>query len=357
MSFKFPSFDFKSIQESLPTVDQVKQSFSKTGDQLSKSIQPYTSKTTQLISEQLKHLEQLSNPIDSDIEISELPKDYLQLEINCDLLLKLYTDLIQSTNETYGQISYDYPPGNYTINKIKDVNVGGILGQKFNQLKNVSTPQELEKILLGQDNEPEVTEGESKVATNDDDELIKIQPTSPELPKTLYGHLSEICLKNSDELKEKSSDTNNPLSFILLQISSTYQEIAISRLDQDKKIMKNLNSELIKILNENFIKINELRKKVYNTRSEFDNLRYKFEKSDPENEELINKEDEFVSAIELAVLEMKNLLNPTKNIDLLKILILAQKDYFEIGAKKLNELLINLDKIPTNEDENEDDDE
>lgn len=354
MSFKFPSFDFKSIQESLPTVDQVKQSFSKTGDQLSKSIQPYTSKTTQLISEQLKHLEQLSNPIDSDIEISELPKDYLQLETNCDLLLKLYTDLIQSTNETYGKISYDYPPGNYTINKIKDVNVGGILGQKFNQLKNVSTPQELEKILLGQDNKSEITEEESEIATEDVaddvvDELVKIQPTNPELPKTLYGHLSEICLKNSDELKEKSD--SNPLSFVLLQISSTYQEIAIARLDQDKIIMKNLNSELIKILNEIFIKINDLRKKVYNTRSEFDNLRYKFEKSDPENEELINKEDEFVSAIELAVSEMKNLLNPTKNIDLLKVLILAQKDYFEIGAKKLNELLINLDKIPTNEDD------
>ena len=148
MSFKFPSFDFKSIQESLPSVDQVKESFTKTSDQLSKSIQPYTTKTTQLISEQLKHLEQLANNTTDDIDVSELPQDYLQLESNCDLLLKLYTDLIQTTNETYGKVSYDYPPGNYAINKIKDANVSGLIGQKFNQLKNVSSPQELKRCYL-----------------------------------------------------------------------------------------------------------------------------------------------------------------------------------------------------------------
>lgn len=342
MSFKFPSFDFKSIQESLPSVDQVKESFTKTSDQLSKSIQPYTTKTTQLISEQLKHLEQLANNTTDDIDVSELPQDYLQLESNCDLLLKLYTDLIQTTNETYGKVSYDYPPGNYAINKIKDANVSGLIGQKFNQLKNVSSPQELEKVLLGQD-----VDAESK----DESGVVSIQPTSPQLPKTLFGHLAEICAKYSDELKS----SEHPLSFALLQVSSTYQEIAVARLDQDKKIMSGLNAELIRTLNESFIKVNELRKKVYATRGEFDLLRSKYEKLDPENEELIAKEDGFVSATEVAVVEMKKLLKPSKNIDLLKVLVAAQKDYFEVGAKKLKELLDNLDKIPTTGEEEEDD--
>lgn len=342
MSFKFPSFDFKSIQESLPTVDQVKESFTKTSDQLSKSIQPYTSKTTQLISEQLKHLEHLANNTADNIDVSELPQEYLQLESNCDLLLKLYTDLIQTTNETYGKVSYDYPPGNYAINKIKDANVSGLIGQKFNQLKNVSSPQELEKVLLGQDVD---------VESKDESGVVSIQPTSPQLPKTLFGHLSEICSKHSDELKS----SEHPLSFALLQVSSTYQEIAVARLDQDKKIMYELNAELIKTLNESFIKVNELRKKVYSTRGEFDLLRSKYEKLDPENEDLIAKEDGFVSATEVAVLEMKKLLKPSKNIDLLKVLVAAQKDYFEVGAKKLKELLDNLNKIPTTGEEEEDD--
>ncbi|RCK55981.1 Protein GVP36 [Candida viswanathii] len=348
MSFSFPSFDFKSFQESLPTVDQVKESFSKTGDLLSKSIQPYTSKTSQLISEQLKHLEQLAKNTNGDIEISELPQDYLQLEANCDLLLKLYTDLIQSTNETYGKVSYDYPPGNYAINRIKDANVSGLIGQKFSQLRNASSPQELEKVLLGQDTKDGEEQGEG--ADEESTDTVKIQPTSPQVPKTLYGHLAEVCLKNSEELKA----SENPLSFALLQVSSTYQEIAVARLDQDKQIMTSLNSELVRILNESFIKVNELRKKVYSTRGEFDVLRNKFEKLDPENEELIGKEDEFVSATEVAVLEMKKLLKPSKNIDLLKVLVRAQKEYFELGAKKLTELLNNLDKIPTTgEDEEE----
>ena len=52
---------------------------------------------------------------------------------------------------------------------------------------------------------------------------------------------------------------------------------------------------------------------------------------------------------------MKKLLKPSKNIDLLKVLVAAQKDYFEVGAKKLKELLDNLDKIPTTGEEEEDD--
>ncbi|CAI5757333.1 unnamed protein product [Candida verbasci] len=336
--FKFPSFDFKSLQESLPTVDQVKEQFTKTGDQLSKTLQPLTTKTSQLISEQLKQVQQLANnSIDSNIDVSELPQDYLSLETNCDLLLKLYTDLISTTEETYGKLSYDYPPGNYAIQKIKDANVSGLINSKYQQLKNVSSPQELEKILLGGDNK-ETAEG------------VSIQPT-PDLHKTLYGQLSSICLKHSEEFKESES----PLSFALLSISSTYIELANARVTQDKKIMDELNLSLHKILDEQFIKVNELRKSVYSTRFEFDNLRAKYEKEDPENEELIAKEDEFVNSTEIAVLEMKKLLKPSKNLDLLKILVLTQKEFFEVGAKKLDELYGNLDKIPISGEDEEDD--
>ncbi|KAI5970468.1 hypothetical protein CANMA_000519 [Candida margitis] len=348
MSFKFPSFDLKSIQDSLPTVDQFRESLSKvnpskTVEQFRDSIQPFASKTQQLINEQLHQVQALASNT-SNVEVSELPQDYLQLEIGCDLLLKLYSDLIQTTNETYGQVSYDYPPGNYTINKIRDAHVGSIIGNKFNQLKNASSPQELEKVLLGEadDSNPE---GEQE---NKD---VSIQPTSPDLPKTLFGYLSALTAKHSEEL-EKNSNSNS-LAFVLLKISSTYHEIGLARLDQDKTIL-NLNHDLVEILNEQFIKVNELRKKVYFTRSQFDQLRSKFESSDPENEELISKEDELVSATELAVIEMKKLLQPSKNVDLLKIFVKAQKEYFELGAKKLSSLLTSLDEVkPEGEDEEE----
>lgn len=345
MSFKFPSFDLKSIQESLPTVDQFKESLSKvnpskTVEQIRDSIQPFASKTQQLINEQLHQVQALASN-NSNVEVSELPQEYLQLENNCEILLKLYTDLIQTTNETYGQISNDYPPGNYTINKIKDAHVGDIIGNKFNQLKNVSTPQELEKILLGE------TDDDSKNKEGQNDNNLSIQPTSPDLPKTLYGHLSALTAKYSEEL-QKDSDLS-ALGLALLRTSSTYHEVGLARLHQDKSILT-LNHELVEILNQQFIKVNELRKKVYFTRSQFDQLRSKYESSDPENEELTQKEDELVSATELAVIEMKTLLKPSKNIDLLKVLVKAQKEYFELGAKKLDRLMTELDEVQPEKD-------
>ena len=345
MSFKFPSFNLQSLQESLPTVDQVKESFSKvnpgkTVDQFRESIQPFATKTTQLILTQLQQVQHLANlNVNSNIEVSELPAEYLQLETNCDLLLKLYTDLIQYSNETFNNISYDYPPGNYTITKIKDANVGGVLATKFNQLKNVSSPQELENILLGKE------AGDADSAEKD----VAIQTTSVLLPKTLYGALSVLAEKHSQELKTSAA----PLSLALLQVSSSYLEIANARLVQDEKILAEVNDKLVAILNEQFIKVNELRKKVYSTRSEFDLIRSKVDETDQENEELISKEDELVSATEVAVVEMKRLLKPSKNISLLKVFVDAQKEYFEVGAKKLAALSASLDKIEVTEEEDD----
>lgn len=339
MSFKFPSFNLQSIQESLAKVDleNFTKSTGKTvqnySELLKESLQPLTEKTTQLINGQLQQVQQLaSTHSNSNIEISELPADYVNLENNCDLLLKLFTDLIQFTNDTYGKVSYDYPPGNYALTKLRDAQVGSAIGNKFNQLKNVSSPQELEKILLG---------------GNENDEQVNIQTTSSKLPKTLFGQLSSITSKHAEDLK----NSNDSLSFTLLTISSTYLEIANSRLEQDDKIMNQLNEQLVLILNEEFIKVNELRKKVYSIRLEFDLIRSKLSNDDEENEELISKEDELVGATELAVNEMKKLLKPSKNINLLKIFIEAQRNYFELSYKKLDSLLDNLNKVEVNDDD------
>lgn len=342
MSFKFPSFNLQSLQESLAKVDMesISKSFQSLGkavseysEHLKESIQPLTSKTQSLISAQLQQVQQLaSTHSDTNIEVSDLPEDYLVLEKNCDLLLKLYTDLIQYTNSTFGTLSYDYPPGNSALNKIKDAHVGLLLSSKFNQLKNVSTPQEMENILLG----------------TKELETVETEVVTLELPKTLYGKLSEIATKASSDFNE----TCEPLSFALLQISSAYVQIATARLDQDKKIMSELNHALVQILNEQFIKVTELRKRVYGARLDFDLLRSQTGE-DEENEELIAKEDDLVSSIEVAVVEMRRLVRPSKNIDLLKVFVTVQRDYFEAASKSLTGLLADLDKISISDEDEE----
>lgn len=348
MSFKFPSFNLQAIQDSLPKVDMesIQKSFQTLGkavsqysEHLKESLGPFTTKTQNLILSQLQQVQQLA-AANGNIEVSELPEEYLTLEANCDLLLKLYTDLIHSTSETYGTISYDYPPGNSALNKIKDAHVGLMFAAKFNQLKNVSTPQEMENALLGKETEPK--------------EDVSTTVVTAELPKTLFGHLAAVMTQSGADFAQSSES----FSFALMQIASAYTEVATARLDQDKKIMAELNHALVTVLNEKFIKVNELRKRVYGARSDFDVARSKKTEDneaeeDEDDEDLIAKEDELVSATEVAVLEMRKLLKPSKNVDLLKVLVTAQKQYFEAGAKKLAVLLEGLDKIAFEDDDEE----
>lgn len=348
MSFKFPSFqsiqesigkvDLESISKSLSSVNPGK-AVSEYSELFKESLQPFTAKTQQMLSNQLHQVQQLAAAnLNSDIEISDLPEDYLDLEKNCDLLLNLYTDLIHYTNDTYGTLSYDYPPGNSALNKIKDAHVGLILANKFSQLKNVSTPQEMERILTGQALSP-------PAGDVIDDDTVEIQVTSAHLPKTLYGQLAQIATRNGNAF----AGSSDSLSFALMQISSAYIEIGSARLDQDKRIMSELNQKLISVLNEKFIRVNELRKKVYSARLEFDLIRSQV--TDEENEELIAKEDDLVGATEVAVAEMRKLLYPSENVNLLKILVSAQKEFFDMASKRLGSLMSELDKMDFNDEE------
>lgn len=319
MSFKLP-FNFQSVQDSL-SYENLSKSLRKSKE----SIQPLADRTTQLITTQLHHLQELSKG--TNVEVSELPEEYTILEKNCDLLFQLYSSLLEFTSETFEKVSYDYPPGNTALNKIKDSNVGEILSSKFNQLKNVSTPQELEEALMGE--QPDEAH---------------IQTISAQLPRTLYGKLAQTVMNFSEEFKEP----NSPLSLALLQFSSAYMEIASARLDMDKKIVQEWHYKIVDILNEEFIKVNEMRKSVYTLRADFDTFRATVE-GDEENEDLIKKEDEFVAATESAVAEMKTLLKPSKSIDLLVIFIEAQKEWHKMSLAKLDELSSNLQSIDTSE--------
>ncbi|KAG7195354.1 uncharacterized protein KQ657_003882 [Scheffersomyces spartinae] len=332
MSFKFPSFNLQSLQELLPTVEDLKTNAAKTAGNLQKSFQ----QTGDLFTQQVHNLAQQNNG-SREVEVSELPEEYLKLEKNCDLLLRVYTDFIKFNHETFDKVSYDYPPANNAISKLKNANVSGFVNNKFSQLKNVSSPQELEKILLGkssaEDAEAEAESGE---------EQARIKTLSARLPSTLYGNLATFTQHHSDELKE----SNSPLSFGLLQFSSAYLEIASSRLEMDDTIVNTFSAELVRILNNQLFTVNEMRKRVYAARLEFDAIRAQIgDEEEDENEELIAKEDELVSATEVAVVEMKKLLKPSVSLDLLKVFVTAQKEWFELSAKKLKELLASLERI------------
>lgn len=311
MSFTF----FQSLLESLDLDGIAKslQSSTKTVleylELLKESLQPLTAKTQQLLLAQL----QLG-------EVSELPKEYTDLEAACDTMLKLYTDLVGYT-ATFATVSYDYPPGNLALARLQNTNVSLALASKFTQLRNLSTPQEMEKALF---------------------ELVEPTVVTDQLPKTLYGRLAEICSQHSAELQE----AQGALLLVLMQVSSAYVEVATARLAQDKAVAA-LNAALVAALNEQFLRVNEMRKRVYSARADFDAARTQ---SHEDDEALIAKEDALVSATEVAVVEMRRLLRPSRNVDLLKVLVAAQRDFFDAGARKLAALSALLDQLELKEE-------
>lgn len=349
MSFKFPSFSLQALQDSLPSVDleNITKSLSNANasktvqqylDQFKHSIEPFASKTGQLLLQQLHQVQQLAatHINNANIEVSELPHEYLELEQNCDKLLKFYTALTHFINDTYAQTAYDYPPGNTSLSKIRDANVGGLLGSKFSQLRNALSPQELEKILLGQ-TPPKDSEGTSESEPSDAPAAI---------PRTLFHQLSALSASNADDLRPL------PLATALGHLGIAYKQVGEGRLHQDHIIIEKLNSALVRILDEEFVKVTELRKRVYAARVQFDVARAGIDQdTEDENEGLIAKEDELVNATELAVTAMKRLLRPADNVSLLKVFVAAQREYFETAATRLAAAAKELDQIELEDDE------
>lgn len=353
MSFKFPSL--KSIQDSLPKVDleNLTKSISNVNaskavqdysDLLKDTIQPFASRTQTLIATQMHQVQQLAaTHYNTNVEVSELPADYLELEHRCDLLLKLYTDLIHITSDTYGKVSYDYPPGSNSFALIRDANVGSIIGSKFNQLRAAATPQELERALLGGGSDSSADASATAASSNES------ESAATKLPKTLYHELHQIASTNGTAF-----ESSTPVGQALQELSAAYLAVGDARLEQDKQVMTEVNAKLVSVLNDEFIKVTELRKRVYLSRLQFDLIRAEVDaEAEEENEELIAREDELVNATEAAVLEMKKLLKPAKNVSLLKVLVHAQRDYHAASAKRLAAAADALDKIDIAEDDDD----
>lgn len=324
MSFNF----LQSISDSIPTLNQLKETVNKVNKE---QFEPLANKVSNQIS-----LININNITNSNIQVSELPPDYLQLEKNCDLLRKLYDDLVSFNSDTYVKVSYDYPPASTLSSNVSD-----LFTTKINIIKNAKSPQDLEKVFVGDKGKGEDKEGGDSAVDES-----SAAGTSAVFSRTLYGKLAQIAKIHSEELKSTSS----PISQALAQISETNNKITSSRLNQDKIIVKDFNSVLVSTINEEFSKVNLARKNVYLKRSDFDYLK-SISKNDEENEELIAKEDDLVSATESAVAEMKKLINPSKNLNLLKVLLQAQQEFHESAASKLKALTESIDKIEIDEED------
>lgn len=318
---------FESFQQQLQQTTQQLQtsinnlSLQETAAQISKNVQnevnnlkPILARTTRSIQEKIGSIQ----------DISELPKEYKDLELKVDLNHKFLKQLLEITKQ-YEIESYDNP-----LNLKESLNDYSVLiNEKLNELSKANSTKEAEEVLLS--------------------------GRKDKIPNTFSHQFSKI-MKNSRDafIKIDEEGKENSLSKSLLKISEIEFKIGNERLEQDKLIIVEVNEKIENLLKNDFSKCLKLRNQVETCRLNFDTVRAEIKAMGEDDkgaarEELNDKlekfEDELVNATEIAVESMKELIKPLESINLLKVLFKIQLNYHKNVVSELGLLVDSLDSI------------
>lgn len=256
---------------------------------------------------------QIQEKIGSNIDISELPQEYKDLENKVDEIFKFYQKVLEIT-KIYEIESYDYP------NNIKEnvIDYGKLINEKITELSKANSTVEAEKVLLS--------------------------GRKDRVPAT-FSH--------SFAAKLKSVEADGSLGEALKKIAEIEIKLGNERLEQDKLVINEFNKKIEDLLKIEFKKCYDLREKVLDARLNFDTVRAEIKgtgETEELNKKLEEREDELVSATEVAVESMKELIKPLESINLMKILFKIQLNYHKNVTLQLESLIESLDAIEIAED-------
>lgn len=286
---------------------------------MNESLTPYFKRTTRSLQERFGGIE----------DISELPKEYIELERKVDALRVFYKKTLSITQQ-YEIESYDYPPNL----KESIFDVTKTVTEKFHGLSQATTTAEAEAVLTSSSEEKHY-------------------------PKTFAHSFSKVCAGNRETLI--SANVSSSLVDALIQVSEMQFKVGDERLEQDKLIITQVNGKLAQLLNTQFKQTDSLRSKVEDSRLNFDYLRSEIKAAtkgddtveipEPLNQKLEESEDDLVNATELAVESMKKLISPVESINVLKVLTRIQLNYHQNVAAELSTLAEKLDGLPVEDED------
>lgn len=310
------------------------------------NLKPILARTTRSLQEKFGSID----------DISELPKEYKDLESRVDNIRQFYQRVLEITRQ-YELEAYDNP------SNIKEnlTDYTSLINEKINELSQASTTQDAEKVLLSgrKDKTPKTFSHQfAKSMKTARDDILANKAVS-NLPIQLDSSNNETTnTETSDnEIKE------TPLTTALLKISEAENKIGNERLEQDKLVIIEINVKIKKLLKEDFVNCTSLRNKVESARLNFDTVRAEiksFKTNNPEaetpenlNTKLEKYEDELVNATEIAVEAMKELIKPLESINLMKLLFKIQLNYHKAVVSELTSLVDSLNAIPLEDAEDE----
>ena len=315
------------------------------------NLKPIFARTTRSLQEKFGSID----------DISELPKEYKDLEKRVDNIRQFYQNILSITRQ-YEIEAYDNP-----TNLKESLNdYTSLLNEKLSGLSHATTTQEAEAVLLSgrKDKIPKTFSHQfSKTMSLTREDILsnkEVSSIKSILTKTSDRKSSENVAAET-ETAEDTESKETPLTTALLKISETELKIGNERLEQDKLIIVEFNNKINNLLKQDFVKCSTLRNQVETARLNFDTVRAEIKALQSGNAEaeipqalskkLEDCEDELVNATEIAVEAMKELIKPLESINLLKLLFKIQLNYHKFVVGELTSLVDGLENIPLDDDE------
>lgn len=296
------------------------------GKNISASFTPFAARTQQLMKETLGQ----------DVDKTQLPPDYIELEKRVDALKKVHNTMLQVTSQ-YSNEAYDYP----TNIRESFNDLGRTVGEKVQLLSAATSPAEAQAALTA-------------------------PPSAKPQPKTFSHAVARAAVNSSHTLQgEHSGAGEDPLATALEKFAVASEKVGEARLAQDAQIQSKFLAGWSTTLNTNIMFATRARKAVENSRLNLDATKanvkggaftlpgQKAQHPTVNDEDLTEEqrakieqaEDEFVGQTEEAVGVMKNVLDTPEPLRNLADLIAAQLEYHKKAYEILSELAPEVDQL------------
>ncbi|KAF1980056.1 meiotically up-regulated gene 64 protein [Bimuria novae-zelandiae CBS 107.79] len=296
------------------------------GKNISASFTPFAARTQQLVKETLGQ----------DVDKTQLPPDYIELEKRVDALKKVHNQMLQVTSQ-YSNEAYDYP----TNIRESFNDLGRTVGEKVQLLSAATSPAEAQAALTA-------------------------PPSAKPQPKTFSHAVARAALNASHTLQgEYAGAGEDPLATALEKYAVASERVGEARLAQDAQIQSKFLAGWSTTLNTNIMFATRARKAVENARLNLDATKanvkggafslpgQKSQQHTLNDEDLTEEqrakieqaEDEFVGQTEEAVGVMKNVLDTPEPLRNLADLIAAQLEYHKKAYEILSELAPVVDQL------------
>ncbi|KAJ1964954.1 BAR domain-containing protein, partial [Dispira parvispora] len=245
-------------------------------------------------------------------EVTELPKEYVDLEKRFDAVRNVQLTLLRLGK------TYTSPALSLDVNQIGE--------QIWDFSRTVS-----DKI---------------QHATMGNEDLRS--PTDPEeesVPKSIYHALGRAGLKASEDV-----GLEEPYGAALFKFGSIQEKVGESKLKSSEDIRHKFTDPVANNINTSIALALKARKNVYSSRLSLDATKNALKNSRPEHadqvqHEIIKAEDEFVAIVEEAMSLMKAVVESPEHLRYLSELVNAQMNHFKESYELLSELAPEVDEL------------